>query len=66
MNVDESVKRISGTFVSKTWQIEEYSDDEDDCVENEKAPSEQGLNFIGNFYPSSLSTPSRSENQDQS
>ena len=51
MNRDESVKRISGTFVSKTWQIEEYSDDEDDYDENEKAPSERGLNFIGTLYP---------------
>ena len=51
MNRDESVKRISGTFVSKTWQIEEYSDDEDDDDENEKASSVRGLNFIGTLYP---------------
>ena len=51
INRDESVKRISGTFVSKTWQIEEYSDDEDDYDENEKASSERGLNFIGTLYP---------------
>ena len=51
MNVDESVKRISGTFVSKTWQIEEYSDEEDDNDEKENEPSEIGLNFIGTLYP---------------
>ena len=48
INLDDNVKRVSGTTVSKTWQIEEYSDDEDD--HDDEAPSEKGLNFIGTFY----------------